>query len=150
MIIKFKLNGTDVQLDANSDTRLLEVLRTIFSLTSPKCSCMQGICGSCTVLVDDEPVPSCMIPIFNVDGKSVITLEYFTQAFESEYKRIISAFKKANIKMCGFCDAGKIFTAHKIMNMNMKFSEKALKEMFEGQMCRCSVSDSLVNAVSEL
>lgn len=150
MIIKLKLNGTPIQFTAEPNTRLLEVLRSRFSITSAKCSCLQGFCGACTVLLDDEPVSSCMVPICNVDGHEVITLEYFSRSKDLYYKKIMSAFKKANVKMCGYCDAGKIFTAYKILKMKEAPDEKKIREMFEGQLCRCSVSDSLIEAIESL
>lgn len=150
MLIKLKLNGTAVQFDADAGTRLLEVLRKKFSISSAKCSCLQGFCGACTVLIDDEPTVSCMVPICNVDGHEVVTLEYFMRANDSEYKKIISAFKKANVKMCGYCNAGKIFTAYKILKMKETPDKNKVREMLEGQLCRCSVSDSLLEAIENL
>lgn len=150
MNIKLKLNGMPVEFDAEPNTRLLEILRTRFSMSSTKCSCLQGFCGACMVLLDDEPVTSCMIPICNVDGHEVETLEHFSRSKDSEYKRIMAAFKKANVKMCGYCDAGKIFTAYKIIKMKEAPDEKKIREMFEGQLCRCSVADSLVEAIEKL
>lgn len=70
MIIKFNLNGTDIQFDAEPNTRLVEILRAVFLLTSVKSSCLQGFCGACTVLLDGEPVPACMVPIFNERARS--------------------------------------------------------------------------------
>lgn len=150
MLFTFKLNGTDVQFDCAPNTRLLEVLRSNFLLSSVKCSCLQGFCGACTILFDDVPVPSCMIPICNATGHEIITLEYFSKSHEAEYKKIMTAFKKANVKMCGHCNAGKIFTAYKIFKMKEIPDEKKIKELFEGQLCRCSVADSLVSAVQKL
>ncbi|MEL3908522.1 MAG: 2Fe-2S iron-sulfur cluster-binding protein [Treponemataceae bacterium] len=150
MVIKINLNGTDIQFDAEPNTRLLEILRSKFLLTSVKCSCLQGFCGACTVLLDDIPVPSCMVPICNINGSRIITLEYFSQAYENDYKKIIATFKKANVKMCGFCNGGKIFTAYKIMQMKESVDETKIKEMFQSQLCRCSVADSLVLAMKKL
>lgn len=150
MTIKLKLNGTTVQFDAEPNTRLLEILRSNFYITSAKCSCLQGFCGACTVLLDDEPVSSCMIPICNADGCEVVTLEYFSKSKDYDYKKIITAFKKANVKMCGFCDAGKIFTAYKIMKLKKTSDDTQIREFFQGQLCRCSVSDSIINAINSL
>ena len=150
MLIECTLNGVKVQFDVSANTRLVEVLRNNFSLNSVKCSCLQGYCGACTVLLDDEPLPSCMVPIVNVHNRKIITLEYFSTAYESEYKRIMQGFKKANVKMCGFCNAGKIFTAYKILKMAELPTEKKLKELFEGQVCRCSVANSLVSSVKKM
>lgn len=150
MIIKFNLNGTNIQFDIEPNTRLVEVLRSKFLLTSVKCSCLQGFCGACTVLLDGTPVPSCMVPICNVNGSNVITLEHFSHAYENDYKKIMVAFKRANVKMCGYCNAGKIFTAYKIMQMKESVDETKIKEMFQSQLCRCSVADSLVLAIKKL
>lgn len=150
MMINLKLNGTETQFDCEPNTRLVEVLRSRFALTSMKCSCLQGFCGACTVLLDDEPVPSCMIPVCNANGREIITLEFFMQAHENEYNKIMSAFKKANVKMCGYCNAGKIFTAYKILKMKSIPDDKIIRDMFESQICRCSVANSLITATQKL
>lgn len=150
MRVEFKLNGQEVNIEVNANTRLLEVLRTTFSCASVKCSCLQGFCGACTVLLNDEAVPSCMVPIFNVHQCEVETLEYFAKAHDKEYKKIMDSFRKANVKMCGFCDSGKIFNAYRMLKKKDVLDTKKIKELFDGQVCRCSVADSLIHAVSQI
>ena len=107
MRISFTLNGTAIQIEAAANERLLHVLRREFSLFSLKSSCLNGQCGSCTLLMNGQPVPSCLIPVFKAEGSEIITLEYFKNT--EDYKIINAGFEQAGIEMCGFCDAGKIF-----------------------------------------
>ena len=97
MKISFNLNKTAVQIDAPANERLLSVLRREFNLLSLKSSCLSGQCGSCTVLMNDKPVPACFIPVFNVEGKNIITLEYFKTT--EEYKIIAAGFDQAGVEM---------------------------------------------------
>lgn len=148
MRIRFQLNKTAVEIEAEADERLVNVLRREFSLQSMKKNCMQGMCGSCTVLLDNNPVPSCMIPVFAVQGKDIVTLELFetTQA----YKNITAAFENEGITLCGFCTAGTIFTAYSLLQKYSNPSEAQIRKAYIGTVCRCTDIASIVAALKRL
>lgn len=148
MRVKFQLNKTAVEIEAEADERLVNVLRNTFSLQSMKKSCMQGICGSCTVLFDNHPVPSCMIPLFSVEGKEIVTLELFQTT--EEYHRIMSAFEGEGITLCGFCTAGTVFTAYNLLQKHSNPSEAQIRQAYIGTVCRCTDIASIVAALKRL
>lgn len=152
MKISFNLNGTNVQIDTSANERLLHVLRREFGLKSLKASCLNGQCGSCTVLINGKPVPSCIVPIFKVERAEIITLEYFKTM--EEYKIISNSFEQAGVNMCGFCDAGKIFFAYSILNSGIEFSEKETEEkirrIYSSSMCRCTSFEDLLSAIIKI
>lgn len=145
MRISFNLNGTRVQIEATPNERLLYVLRREFGLKSLKASCQNGQCGSCTILLNDKPVPSCLIPVFKVEDSEIITLEHFKTM--EEYKIIMDGFEQAGVNMCGFCNSGKIFFAYSMLHSILDLSEKELEEqvrrVYSSSMCRCTSFDDL-------
>lgn len=145
MIVKFTLNGTTVFIDANPGERLIHILRRRFSLSGSREGCLSGRCGSCTVLMNGNPVPSCLVPIFQVHDAEVVTIEGFTR--EEDYADIAEGFKSAGVTTCGYCDAGKILTAHAILNAFPRPSREEILEMYGGNLCRCTNADELVAGV---
>lgn len=145
MIVPFVLNEELVYIDANPGERLVQILRQRFNLLNAKEGCFSGRCGSCMVLMNNEPVPSCLVPVFQVKNNSVITLEHFSK--RKEYKEIMEGFKKAGVTMCGFCNAGKIFITHSILQKYSRPTNEEIRTMFVGNICRCTDIESLINGV---
>ena len=148
MKIRFYLNNVAVEIEADADERLADVLRRDFGLLSVRKSCMQGTCGSCTVLLNDHPVPSCRLPIFAVAEKSIITLEAFSAT--PEYNDIIAAFDKEGITLCGFCSAGTILTAHSIVQKHWNPTDEQIRDAYIGIMCRCTDIVSITAALKQV
>lgn len=152
MKVNFKLNGTAVQIEALANERLLYVLRREFGLFGLKSSCLKGQCGACTVLMNDKPVPSCLIPIFKAEGSDIITLEHFKTT--ESYKIIAAGFEQAGVATCGFCDAGKILFTHAVMQSNLNFSdpraEDKIRQFYSGVMCRCTSFEDLFSAIKKI
>lgn len=147
MIIPFVLNGDLVYIDANPGERLVQILRRRFELFAAREGCFSGRCGSCMVLMNDEPVPSCLIPVFQVKNNSVVTLEHFSKT--DEYHDIITAFNEVGVTMCGFCNAGKIFITHALLKKNPRPSNDEIRASFSGNMCRCTDIESLIAGVKK-
>ena len=145
MMIPFELNGSKVFIDSNPGERLVHILRRRFNLLSTKEGCLSGRCGSCMVLMNGNPVPSCIVPVFQVKNSIITTLESFIET--DEYTDIIEGFTAANVSMCGFCNAGKILIAHTILSSNLRPSKEDIKEMFSGNMCRCTSIEDLITGV---
>jgi aerobic-type carbon monoxide dehydrogenase small subunit (CoxS/CutS family) len=107
--IQFILNGKSVQLTTDSDRKLLWVLRTDFGLTGTKYGCGLGICGACTVLLDNEAVRSCQLPLKSIKGKKVITIEGL--ASKDKLHPVQKAFMEKDAFQCGYCTSGMILEA---------------------------------------
>jgi aerobic carbon-monoxide dehydrogenase small subunit len=147
MIVPFELNGSVVYIDSNPGERLVHILRQRFRLLGSKEGCLSGRCGSCMVLMDGAPVPSCIVPVFEVRNKSITTIEAFEKT--DDYRDIAEGFSLAGVNMCGFCDAGKYFIAHTILALDVKPSKEEIREMFSGNICRCTSLDDLVEGVRQ-
>jgi len=145
MIIPFELNGKAVYIDSNPGERLVHILRKNFKLLESKESCLTGRCGSCMVLVGDNPVPSCIVPVFQVRNMSIVTIEGFRET--DDYDDIIKGFAAAGVTMCGFCNAGKILIAHTILTSDTRATKDIVKGHFSGNMCRCTDLESLIEGV---
>ncbi len=145
MIISFELNGKNVYIDANPGERLVHILRRRFGLTGTKESCLSGRCGSCMVLLDGIPVPSCVIPVFQARAARVVTIEHFRET--PECGDILEGFGEAGVTTCGFCDAGKLLVAHRILELSPRPSKDEIRRMYAGNVCRCTSLDELVSGV---
>lgn len=147
MIIPVTLNNEKTVLEAEPSESLLSVLRRK-KLFSVKCGCQKGHCGHCMVLLDDKPVPSCMISTSMARECRIVTLEYFVNY--PMYKDIKKGFEDAGIDLCGYCNAGKIFIAYDLIKKDRKNRRVELPEIFSAIKyldCCCTDRDSLVNGI---
>ncbi len=144
MKIKITLNGEQKIMDAESNEMLLRVLRRE-KLYSVKCGCNKGHCGNCMVLLDDKPVPSCLLPIGMIRECTVETLEHFKT--NPLYDIIVNSFAQAGIRMCGYCNSGKIFTAYDLIKRTPQPDAKAIYSAIRGLNCCCTDRDTLVNGI---
>lgn len=147
MIIPFELNGAMVYIDSNPAERLVHILRQRYHLTGSKEGCLSGRCGSCMVLMNGNPVPSCIVPVFQARNASIETIEHFRKG--DECRDILDGFASAGVTMCGYCDAGKILIADAILRSNERPSKDDIKSMFSGNLCRCTSIDDLVEGVRQ-
>ncbi len=145
MKIPLTLNGEKMLLDAEPAESLLSILRKR-ELYSVKCGCQKGHCGNCMVLLDEEPVPSCIIPIGTIREKSIVTLEYFKKNYP-EYKDISDGFSQAGIHLCGYCNAGKILTAYNILRKYHRPEKAQIISAVKSLDFCCTDRDSLVNGI---
>jgi len=150
MTIGFILNGEDVIVRTNAETRLIDILRYTFNLAGTRCGCNIGICGACTVIFNGEMVKSCLIPAFKIRDSEIITIEGFSQT--DEYGDIIRGFSEAGVVNCGGCNSGKILSVEALLNKNPRPSREEILEAFRGIKCRCTEPENLIRgfvAVSE-
>ena len=143
--ISFQLNGkkTDVLIDPTQT--LLWVLRNHFGLTGTKYGCGMGFCGACTILIDNEPVRSCTIPLGDVKGKNVVTIEGL--AVNGELHPLQKAFVEHDALQCGYCTPGMIMNATGLLLKNPSPSMDQIKEGMENNFCRCGAHVRIVEAV---
>lgn len=143
--IKFKLNGKDVDVDLDPSMRFLDVLRNNFGLTGPKEGCGEGECGACAVLLDGHIVHSCCLPLANVNGKEIVTIEGFTKT--KRYQVLADAMLEEGGSQCGICTPGMMIAAESLLNQNPKPTEDEIRIGLSGNLCRCTGYNMIVKAV---
>ena len=142
----WKVNGQTVRVRAPAGRRLLDYLREDLGLIGSKESCGEGECGACTVIVDDEPVVSCILPVGQLaDGTEILTVEGI------EKKRIgrlvQAAFIEVGAVQCGFCIPGMIVSSYALLVRNPKPTVRAIREALAGNLCRCTGYAKIIAAV---
>ena len=142
----WKINGKSVAVRFPAGRRLLDVLREDLGLTGSKESCGEGECGACTVIVDNEPVVSCILPAGQLpDGTAILTIEGI------EKKRIgrelQKAYAEAGAVQCGFCIPGMVVSSYALLRKNPKPSVRAIREGLAGNLCRCTGYTKIIAAV---
>ncbi len=147
-IIRFKLNGKSTTLDVEGDRTLLWVLRTDLGLTGTKYGCGKAICGACTVVINKNAVRSCQIPIRDVQGKEVITIEGL--ATGEKLHPLQAAFVEHGAVQCGFCTPGMIMNAYAMLLKNPKLTRKQIIEGMDDNLCRCSGHKRIVEAIESV
>ena len=145
-VIELTVNDEPRELLAAPGTTLLSTLRESLGLTAAKRGCAQGTCGTCTVLLDGEPVMSCLIPVETVDGASVRTLEGVTGP-DGELDAVQAAFLEGFATQCGFCTSGMIMAAEGLLAENPDPSREDVVRAISGNVCRCTGYESIINAI---
>lgn len=143
--IKFKLNNKEIEMDENPNLRLLDVLREKFDFTGVKEGCGEGECGACAVLINNDIVNSCIVPLGNVNGKEIMTIEGFSGSKQHEV--IADAYAEEGAVQCGFCTPGMIIASESLLNKNPHPTEEEIKVGLSGNLCRCTGYNSIVKAV---
>lgn len=144
MKIPVVINDNKVVLEAEPDEKLIDILRKE-KLFSVKHGCEKGFCGACTVLLDGKPVSSCIIPVGIVRDCKIVTLEHFKS--DPLYTDIMTGFTKAGIHLCGYCNAGKIFTAYEVLTSFYKPDKDQLYSMLNKYDCCCTDIETLANGI---
>ena len=143
--IRFNLNGRRTELTTDPNQLLLTVLRNHFDLTGTKYGCGTGFCGACTVLIDNEPVRACMLPVGDVTGKNVITIEGLSRS--GRLHPVQQAFIDHDALQCGYCTPGMIMTAAGLLIKNPSPSRHEIIEGLEDNLCRCGAHNRIIDAV---
>lgn len=144
MKINFSLNNENIVVDTSPDTALSAILREN-GIFSAKKGCDKGFCGACTVLLNNRPVPSCIVPVAMVRNSSVITLEYFCNT--EDFKDIQAGFKSAGVELCGYCNAGKVFEAYDIIYKIERPDRNYIAKQVSYFPCNCTETETLVNGI---
>ncbi|MBW2368476.1 MAG: (2Fe-2S)-binding protein [Deltaproteobacteria bacterium] len=144
-LIMLKVNGASYEIAVAPQRTLLEVLREELNLMGTKEGCDMGACGACTVLVDGNPVLSCMTLAMDTGGKDILTIEGLTS--DSELDPLQQAFIDQGAIQCGYCTPGMILSAKALLNQNPNPSIDEVKEAISGNLCRCTGYKMIVNAV---
>ncbi|MCF8062881.1 MAG: (2Fe-2S)-binding protein [Deltaproteobacteria bacterium] len=152
-LISFTLNGHEVSAEVESHRMLLELLRETFDLKGTKPGCGQGECGACTVLVDGVNVDSCLYPAFEIEGKSVTTVEGLIGEGNKLHPVQKSFVERGGIQ-CGFCSPGMIMSATALLKDNPSPGDEEIKRGISGNLCRCTgyvqIVESIRNAAERM
>ena len=141
------VNGVKEYLDVPANLTLLGMLRDTLALTGTKDGCAAGECGACTVLLDGEPVNSCMVLAVEADGAEIVTVEGL--AHDSQLDLLQQAFVDEGAVQCGFCTPGMLISARALLNRNPYPSEEEIREALVGNLCRCTGYTRIVRAVQK-
>ncbi len=144
--LSFKLNGQDTSIQILPNVLLVDLLRDRLGLTGTKTGCRQGECGACTVLLDDEPVNSCLVPALKVEGRSVKTIEGLIKE-DGRLDVIQQCFMSEGAVQCGFCSPGMIMNAKALLNRQPAPTETDIKRAISGVLCRCTGYSKIVQAI---
>jgi len=142
------VNGTPHELDVPARELLLDTLRDRLGLSGAKRSCDVQVCGTCTVLVDGEPVSSCTFLTCDADGREVLTIEGF--ASSPEFEPFERAFTDRAALQCGFCTPGFVLTLKALRDAGELRSREDVIEGLDGSICRCTGYRAIVEAAEEL
>jgi aerobic-type carbon monoxide dehydrogenase small subunit (CoxS/CutS family) len=143
--IRFELNGKNVEVVLDPTLTLLWVLRDHFGLTGTKYGCGLGFCGTCTIIVDNEPVRSCSLTAGDVAGKKVLSIEGLAR--EESLHPLQDAFIKHDALQCGYCTPGMIMNAYGLLLKNPAPSRRDIVLGMENNLCRCGAHTRIIDAI---
>lgn len=150
--INLNVNGKPYEFDIEPDMKLIDLIREKIGLTGTKKGCNSGECGACTILLEGEPVASCMMPAFKADGKNIITVEGLgnTQNLHPLQK----SFLAYGAVQCGFCTPGMLMSAKALLDKHPNPTENDIRVSISGNLCRCTgyakIVDAIMAAAAEL
>jgi aerobic-type carbon monoxide dehydrogenase small subunit (CoxS/CutS family) len=145
--ITFALNGKPVSRSLDGERMLLWVLRYDLGMTSAKFACGEGLCGACTVIVNDEAVRSCVTPVKDVAGKQVLTVEGLAK--DGKLHPIQEAFVKHTAFQCGYCTPGMIMTSYALLQQKAHPTRADAVEFMDSNLCRCGAHNRILDAIQD-
>ncbi len=145
--LTFKLNGRKISAKIPPRLLLVDLLRDVLNLKGTKAACRQGECGACTVLVNGEPVNSCIYPAMKAAGQSVTTIEGLSKG--DELHPIQQAFLDEGAVQCGYCTPAMALTAKALLDKIPHPDETQIREGLSGVLCRCTGYRKIVKAVQK-
>jgi carbon-monoxide dehydrogenase small subunit len=145
MQIGFTLNGKRLDADVAPRLTLADFLREKADLTGTHLGCEHGVCGSCTVMLDNLAVRSCLMLAVQANGKQVVTVEGLAK--DEDLSPLQNSFKKHHALQCGFCTAGILTTMHSLLSEEPDADEERIRDVLSGNICRCTGYIPIVEAV---
>jgi carbon-monoxide dehydrogenase small subunit len=146
--ITFRLNGKSIRTRISPGWSLLELLRDELGLTGTKEGCQSGDCGTCTVLLDGQPVYSCLLPAMKVENREVLTIEGLAK--QGKLHPIQKAFLDHGAVQCGYCSPGMILSAKALLDRQPHPDQREIREALVGNLCRCGGYIQIIEAVEIL
>ncbi|WP_311173645.1 (2Fe-2S)-binding protein [Halobellus ordinarius] len=143
--ITLEVNGEERNLSVKPETLLVHALREELGYTGPKVGCESSLCGACTVHVDGEPIKSCTMLAVRADGAEITTVEGLSDG--EEFHPLQESFQQEHGLQCGYCTPGMLMTATSLLEENPDPSREEIRESIDGNLCRCTGYQNIVNAV---
>ena len=143
--VRFRLNGAEMDVEADPDRSLLDILRGPLGMTGPHFGCGAGECGACNVIIGDRAVAACDTPLWSVTDKDVTTLEGLGNAERPH--PLQRAFIAEQALQCGYCVSGILMSAAALLKRNPKPSSSEVRQALDGNLCRCGSHNRMVRAV---
>ena len=147
MLVKFNVNGDTVEVDVDPRVSLADCLRDVLHLTGTHLGCEHGVCGACTVIIDEEAVRSCLTLAVQAYGATIVTVEGLSN--DNALTPLQAAFRKHHALQCGFCTPGMITTAHALLTEEPDADAERVRDVLSGNICRCTGYVPIVEAVLE-
>jgi len=144
-IVRFTVNGSPLEVTVPGGRRLLDVLREDLRLTGTKEGCGEGECGACSVLLDGQLVNSCLVPVCQVEGRDVRTVEGLGSG--DRLDRLQSAFIETGAAQCGFCTPGMLAAGRVFLDSGTPATDAAIREAIAGNLCRCTGYTKIIEAI---
>ena len=146
MSYRFSVNGSPVEVDAPGMRRLLDVLREDLALTGTKEGCGEGECGACSVLIDGAVVDACLVPVCQVEGASVDTVEGLAR--DGALNVLQAAFLETGGAQCGICTPGMLMAGEAFLASGEAPREEAIRHAIAGNLCRCTGYTKIFEAIA--
>ncbi|MFZ0492529.1 MAG: (2Fe-2S)-binding protein [Acidimicrobiia bacterium] len=143
--MRFQLNGIETEVAVDGAQSLLRVLRENLGVTGSKDACEQGECGSCTILMDGQPVCSCLVLGLDAEGADIVTVEGLTP--EAGLSPVQGALLDEGGVQCGYCTPGIVVAATHLLDQNPHPTDGEIRESLAGNICRCTGYGSIIRAV---
>lgn len=144
-MIEFLLNGKKVMSGAHPLTRCIDVIRDDLSVTSVKEGCGEGECGACSILLNGRLANSCILPLAQVDGAEIVTVEGIKETQGGRV--IIDAFVQEGAVQCGFCIPGMVVATYALLQRMPEPNEQEIRSAISGNLCRCTGYDLIIAAI---
>lgn len=141
-----KINNKTLSVDVSDDTPLIWVLRDHLNLMGVKYGCGTGLCGSCTIHLNGDPVRSCIIPVSGVGDNEITTIEGLSENGEHPVQE---AWKEIDVPQCGYCQTGQIMTAAALLESNPNPNKEEIREAMNANICRCASYNRIEKAVGK-
>lgn len=145
--VRLTVNGKPEEIAVPPLASLADVLREELGLTGTKLGCRAGDCGSCTVLVDDVPMVSCLMPVAQAAERRVTTIEGL--ADRDDHRPLFDAFSRRNASQCGFCIPGILMAAAGLVDREESLTRDEIAKALAGNLCRCTGYESIVAAITD-
>ena len=144
--LQFKVNGKNVSAEVRPNITLLRLLRNL-GFTEVKSGCEKGDCGSCAVLLDGEPINSCLTLALQAQGREITTVKGLGTI--EDLHPLQESFVKFGAVQCGFCSPGMVVTAKALLDKNPNPTREEIREAISGNLCRCTGYQKIVDAIED-
>lgn len=146
--MKFKINGTEKEINLDADTPLLWVIRDELGLKGTKFGCGAGLCGACTVQLNGTAIRSCITPVSSIEGQEILTIESLAKD-EQTLHPLQENWIKFNVPQCGYCQSGQLMAASALLKQNPDPSDADIDNAMSGNICRCGTYPRIKLAIKQ-